>query len=90
MTCGDRVGSAHAVAPDPIELPRDAGTPRFAPRMSPSADLSHPAMSVNLDACIQCTRCVRACREVQVNDVIGYAFRGEHAKIVKDLEERAS
>ena len=26
-------------------------------------DLSHPAMAVNLDSCIQCTRCVRACRE---------------------------
>ena len=31
-------------------------------------------MAVNLDACIQCKRCVRACREEQVNDVIGYAF----------------
>src|SRR5438309_1216556 len=30
--------------------------PRFAPRMSPDADLSHPAIAVNLDACIQCTR----------------------------------
>ena len=43
---------------------------------SRAADVSHPAMAVNLDACIQCTRCVRACREEQVNDVIGYAFRG--------------
>ncbi|WP_204302766.1 4Fe-4S binding protein, partial [Stenotrophomonas maltophilia] len=34
------------------------------------SDLSHTAMSVNLDACIQCGLCVRACREVQVNDVI--------------------
>src|SRR3954462_137629 len=38
-------------------------------------DISHPAMSVNLDACIQCNLCVRACREVQVNDVIGMAYR---------------
>jgi len=52
------------------------GKPRFAARAQPAADLSHPAMAVNLDACIQCTRCVRACREVQVNDVIGYALRG--------------
>ena len=44
---------------------------------SRTPDLSHPAIAVNLDACIQCTRCVRACREEQVNDVIGYAFRGE-------------
>ncbi len=58
--------------------------PRFAPRFSPDADLSNPAIAVNLDACIQCGRCVRACREVQVNDVIGYAFRGSHAEIVFD------
>ena len=61
--------------------------PRFARRAQPSADLSHPAMAVNLDACIQCTRCVRACREEQVNDVIGYAFRSSHSKIVFDLDD---
>lgn len=60
---------------------------RFAKRKQPKADVSHPAMSVNLDACIQCTRCVRACREVQVNDVIGLAFRGSEAKIVFDLDD---
>src|SRR3989475_7015637 len=61
--------------------------PRFAPRKSPAADLSHPAIAVNLDACIQCTRCVRACREEQVNDVIGYAGRGDHSKIVFDFDD---
>ena len=54
-------------------------------RVQPKADLSHPAMAVNLDACIQCNRCVRACREEQVNDVIGYAKRGVHSAIVFDL-----
>jgi len=63
------------------------GKPRFGPRQQPAADLSHPAIAVNLDACIQCTRCLRACREEQVNDVIGYAFRGEHSKIVFDLDD---
>ncbi len=63
------------------------GRPRFAARAQPAADVSHPAMAVNLDACIQCTRCVRACREEQVNDVIGYAFRGAHSKIVFDLDD---
>src|SRR6202008_970556 len=62
-------------------------TPRFASRLQPEADLSHAAIATNLDACIQCGRCVRACREEQVNDVIGYAFRGEHAKIVFDLDD---
>jgi formate dehydrogenase major subunit len=61
--------------------------PRFAPRHQPRADISHPAMDVNLDACIQCTRCVRACREEQVNDVIGYAFRGHDSKIVFDFDD---
>ena len=56
-------------------------------REPPPPDLSHPAMAVNLSACIQCTRCVRACREAQVNDVIGYAGRGSHARIVFDLED---
>ena len=60
---------------------------RDAVRMSPNQDISHPAMTVNLDACIQCTRCVRACREEQVNDVIGYAMRGDHSKIVFDLDD---
>jgi predicted molibdopterin-dependent oxidoreductase YjgC len=63
------------------------GKPRFGKRTQVKADVSHPAIAVNLDACIQCTRCVRACREVQVNDVIGYAGRGEHSKIVFDFDD---
>src|SRR5689334_19750152 len=50
-------------------------------------DASHSAMAVNLDACIQCNLCVRACREVQVNDVIGMAYRGHEAKIVFDFDD---
>ncbi|MBP8298083.1 MAG: molybdopterin-dependent oxidoreductase, partial [Burkholderiales bacterium] len=69
----------------------EVGKPRFAStalrREQPAADLSHHAIAVNLDACIQCTRCLRACREEQVNDVIGYAFRGEHSKIVFDFDD---
>ena len=56
-------------------------------REAPAPDLSHPAMAVHLDACIQCNRCVRACREEQVNDVIGYALRGAESKIVFDLDD---
>src|SRR3954462_7752770 len=62
------------------------GRPRFARREQPRGDLSHPAMAVNLDACIQCTRRVRACREVQVNDVIGYAYRGDQSLAVCDFD----
>ncbi len=65
----------------------DVGKPRFAPRPAVLPDFSHPGITVNLDACIQCTRCVRACRDEQVNDVIGLAFRGDHAKIVFDMDD---
>ncbi len=61
--------------------------PRFPMRHQPAEDLSHPAMRVALDACIQCTRCLRACREEQVNDVIGYARRGSHAHIIFDMDD---
>jgi len=61
---------------------------RLPPRPSqPAADSSHAAMRVNLDACIHCNLCVRACREVQVNDVIGMAYRGHGAKIVFDFDD---
>ncbi|HYB10615.1 MAG TPA: 2Fe-2S iron-sulfur cluster-binding protein, partial [Alphaproteobacteria bacterium] len=60
---------------------------RFPRRESPKLDASHPAMRVNLDACIHCNLCVRACREIQVNDVIGMARRGHNAKIVFDFDD---
>src|SRR5215813_7982767 len=62
-------------------------TSRFPRRAAPAPDRSHPAMAVNLDACIQCNLCVRACREVQVNDVIGMAGRGHGEKIVFDFDD---
>ena len=60
---------------------------RFPTAERPVRDASHPAMRVNLDACIQCNLCVRACREVQVNDVIGMAYRGHLEKIVFDQDD---
>ena len=61
--------------------------PAKAPESVPLLDASHVAMSVNLDACIHCNLCVRACREVQVNDVIGMSGRGADAKIVFDQDD---
>jgi len=60
---------------------------RFPAREMPRPDMSHSAMAVQLDACINCTLCVRACREVQVNDVIGMAQRGARSKIVFDFDD---
>ena len=60
---------------------------RFAGRDSVPVDDSQPGIRVDLSACIQCDRCVRACREVQVNDVIGHAYRGAESKIVFDFDQ---
>ncbi len=60
---------------------------RFPAKGTAEPDSSHPAIAVNMDACIQCNLCVRACREVQVNDVIGLAGRGAEAKIVFDFDD---
>jgi formate dehydrogenase major subunit len=65
----------------------DVEVSRFPKRQGPVPDRSHVAMAVNLDACIHCNLCVRACREVQVNDVIGMAYRGHEAKIVFDFDD---
>ncbi len=65
----------------------DVKVPRFPAAEAPEADLSHPAIAVNLDACIKCTRCVRACREEQMNGVIGMAGRGSHAHITFDIDD---
>ena len=61
--------------------------PKLETDFVPLLDSSHVAMSVNLDACIQCGLCVRACREVQVNDVIGMAGRGHNAYPVFDMDD---
>ena len=60
---------------------------RFPAKPAAIPDDSHPAIAVNMDACIQCNLCVRACREVQVNDVIGLAGRGADARIVFDFDD---
>ena len=65
----------------------DVGKPRFEARARVAPDHSHAAISVNLDACIQCTRCVRACRDEQMNGVIGLSLRGEGTKIVFDMDD---
>jgi formate dehydrogenase major subunit len=60
---------------------------RFSARAKAAPDPSHAAIAVNLDACIHCNLCVRACREVQVNDVIGMAYRGHGAKVIFDFDQ---
>ncbi|MEM9098269.1 MAG: formate dehydrogenase subunit alpha [Pseudomonadota bacterium] len=61
--------------------------PKLEQERVPLLDDSHLAMKVNLDSCISCNLCVRACREVQVNDVIGMAGRGHDSLVVFDMND---
>jgi len=85
---GARAGHFASVRPELVEgLAHTSAGLRQAQPERDTSDTSHPAMTVNRDACIQCTRCIRACRETQGNDVLGLAFRGGHAQIVFDQND---
>ncbi len=49
-------------------------------------DDSSPAIGVDHQACILCDRCIRACDDVQHNDVIGRTGKGYEARISFDLD----
>jgi formate dehydrogenase major subunit len=66
---------------------KDSRFPSRDPVTVPLLDNTHVAMNVNLDSCIHCNLCVRACREVQVNDVIGMAGRGQNSQVVFDIAD---
>src|SRR5215831_8989315 len=51
------------------------------------ADLSNPVIAVDHDACILCDRCVRACDDIQGNDVIGRSGKGYTTRIAFDLND---
>src|SRR5215211_6253555 len=50
-------------------------------------DDSNPVIAVNHDACILCDRCVRACDDIQGNDVIGRSGKGYATRIAFDLND---
>ncbi|MCP4596442.1 formate dehydrogenase subunit alpha [Neptuniibacter sp.] len=68
------------------EMAKEVGqkTSRFAGKGQVECDLSHPALAVDLNACIHCNNCVSACRDIQHNDVLGMAFRGGRSRIIFD------
>jgi formate dehydrogenase major subunit len=72
--CG-RVASAMGLAASRF-LRSDAHTSR---------DNSHPGIAIDLSKCIHCMRCVQACREVEVNNVIGMAGRSRAMHVVFDF-----
>lgn len=59
-----------------IEIPRYSGD--YAP---PPLDDSNAMIRRDLSKCVLCSRCVRACLEVQVNGVIDVAMRGSDSYI---------
>ena len=63
---------------------RENGVPTGAGR---GEDDSNPVIAVNHDACILCDRCVRACDDIQGNDVIGRSGKGYTSRIAFDLND---
>ena len=66
------------VARESTELPCASGR---------GTDSSNPVIDVNHDACILCDRCVRACDDIQGNDVIGRSGKGYATRIAFDLND---
>jgi formate dehydrogenase major subunit len=50
-------------------------------------DDSNPVIAVDHDSCILCDRCVRACDDIQGNDVIGRSGKGYATRIAFDLND---
>ncbi len=65
-------------------LEQENGIPRGGGR---GEDHSNPVISINHDACILCDRCIRACDDIQGNDVIGRSGKGYSTQIVFDLND---
>jgi formate dehydrogenase alpha subunit len=59
--------------------------PPPAPRYPVDSD-PNPFVRVDWNRCILCTRCVRACAEVQGRFVLGVGYRGDEAKIIAGLD----
>ncbi|GGH23250.1 NAD-dependent formate dehydrogenase catalytic subunit /NAD-dependent formate dehydrogenase iron-sulfur protein [Cribrihabitans marinus] len=83
----DHDASSHFNAMADLTGVSDSRFPRREAEAIPLLDASHVAMRVNLDACINCNLCVRACRDVQVNDVIGMSYRGHLSKVTFDQDD---
>jgi formate dehydrogenase major subunit len=61
--------------------------PAGANHLDRKKDLSHPYMTSDLSKCINCSRCVRACDEVQGQFVLSMHGRGFNARIIKGLDQ---
>jgi formate dehydrogenase major subunit len=73
LELADRYG-----VPRQNRLPHENGRPD---------DFSNPVIAVDHQACIMCDRCVRACDDIQSNEVIGRTGKGYTARIGFDLDD---
>jgi formate dehydrogenase major subunit len=69
---------------DRYGVSREDGLPVAAGR---GTDVSNPVIAVDHDSCILCDRCVRACDDIQGNDVIGRSGKGYSTRIAFDLND---
>jgi formate dehydrogenase major subunit len=69
---------------DRYGVSREDGLPLAAGR---GTDFSNPVIAVDHDSCILCDRCVRACDDIQGNDVIGRSGKGYSTRIAFDLND---
>ncbi|HLC40062.1 MAG TPA: formate dehydrogenase subunit alpha [Methylomirabilota bacterium] len=82
LTTGDdellSLARHHGLRRESLTLPRGNGRPK---------DLSSQVIAVDHSACVLCDRCIRACDEIQHNDVIGRTGKGYSARIAFDLDQ---
>ena len=64
------------------EVPPQAPSRRLLPLRGGDERRGDPMITHDMSTCILCTRCVRACADIQVVGVLDVAWRGEHAAIV--------
>ncbi len=64
----------------------DADPTRWPSGKTRPADDSSPVIAVDHQACILCDRCIRACNDIQHNNVIGRTGKGYEARIAFDLD----
>ena len=69
---------------DRYGVAREDGLPLGTGR---GTDFSNPVIAVDHDSCILCDRCVRACDDIQGNDVIGRSGKGYSTRIAFDLND---
>jgi bidirectional [NiFe] hydrogenase diaphorase subunit len=50
-------------------------------------DLSHPSFGIDHNRCILCTRCVRACDEMEGAHTWDVAGRGTNTRVITDLDQ---